>query len=182
VQHLLKTALPALMIAAVVGSSTACSGASTPAPTPPIPAAPTDAASTRPIPAASTRVTQTSTRPAAAPSVSSSRATQAPQTATPFAQACTSNVLLPLLKRRFDDPSKELVIERVDIRRCRNGYAHVFAITRRNPPGDPQYENEQLFLRFVNGEWQSVSEGTGISCSDEDLRPELAEACRRLGY
>jgi len=60
-------------------------------------------------------------------------------------------------------------------RLCLSGYA----ITRRNPPGDPhQYENEQLFLRLVDGQWQSIAEGTGISCSDDDLRPELMTPCR----
>ena len=40
-----------------------------------------------------------------------------------------------------------------------------------------EFENEQLFLRFVDGQWQSVAEGTGISCDDED---KDAGACRRM--
>jgi hypothetical protein len=88
------------------------------------------------------------------------------------------------MKRKFDDPARELIIDRVDIRRCRNGYAHVYAVTRENPPGHPRHEpREQLFLYFEGGQWQSVSEGTGISCSDHDLRPaQLLTACRALGY
>lgn len=171
VHNHIKTAMPALMLAIAAGSSTGCSGPSMPAATPPTSAAPTPAAptSTRPTPAAAASSPLTTT--------------SGPATATILApQACTSEVLLPLMKRKFDDPSRELVIERVDIERCRNGYAHVFAISRRNPPGDPQYENEQLFLRLVDGQWQSVAEGTGISCSDDDLRPELVAPCRGLGY
>jgi hypothetical protein len=92
-------------------------------------------------------------------------------------------VLLPLMKRRFDAPAVGLVIERVDIRRCGNGYVHLFAISSQNPPGQPNMESEQLFMHFVDGQWQSVSEGTGISCNDTDLRPEeLLTACRALGY
>jgi hypothetical protein len=96
--------------------------------------------------------------------------------------ACSSQAILPLLKRKFDNPSGELVIVRADIKRCRNGYAHVFAISRPNPPGHPQYENEQLFLRDVNGSWQSVAEGTGIACSDADITAAMLRACRALDY
>jgi hypothetical protein len=174
VQHPVKTVLPALMLAIAAGSSTGCSGPSVPGPTPPTSAAPTSAA---PTPAA-----PTSTRATPAAAALSTQATSRPPTAAISAQACSSEVLLPLMKRKFDDPSRGLVIERVRIERCRNGYAHVFAVTRRNPPGPNQYENEQLFLRLVDGQWQSVAEGTGISCRDDDVRPELAAVCRGLGY
>jgi hypothetical protein len=165
-RHLIKKALPALTLVLAAGTSTGCSGPPMPRPVPPTPAASTPAA--QPTPAT------------AAPSAP---ATSGPATAATLARACTPEVLLPWMKRRFDDPSKGLVIERVYIKRCLNGYAHVFAITRRNPPGDPrQYENEQLFLHLVDGQWQSIAEGTGISCSDDDLRPELVAPCRGLGY
>jgi hypothetical protein len=109
-------------------------------------------------------------------------APSARSTATNGRNACTQATLLPLMKQKFDDPATKLIIERVDIKRCRNHYAHVFAITAVNPPGQPQYENEQLFLRYVNGHWKSVAEGTGISCDDPDLLAELRTACRALGY
>jgi hypothetical protein len=86
------------------------------------------------------------------------------------------------MKQKFDDPTTGLIIERVDIKRCRNHYAHVFAITAPDSSGRQQYENEQLFLRYVKGRWESVIEGTGISCSDPDIRPEMLPACRALGY
>ena len=98
-----------------------------------------------------------------------------------FEMACTQEVLLQTLKSRFDDPATGLIIERADIRRCRGGYAHVFAVTERHASGS-RFENEQLFLRFVDGQWQSVAEGTGISCDDEDKTPEHAAACIALGY
>jgi len=99
-----------------------------------------------------------------------------------FHAACASQVLLPLLKHKFDNPSSELIIVRADIRRCRNGYAQVFAIPRQNPPGHPQYDAEQLFLRDVNGSWQSVAEGQGIACSDADITSAMLRACRALDY
>ncbi len=86
------------------------------------------------------------------------------------------------MKRKFDDPANKLIIERVDIKRCRNHYAHVFAITAADASGRHEYENEQLFLRNTRGHWESVIEGTGISCSDPDPRPEMVPACRALGY
>jgi hypothetical protein len=62
-------------------------------------------------------------------------------------------------------------------------YVHLFAVSRQNPTGSANFENEQLFMRFVGGHWQSISEGTGISCGDTDLRPkEMLTACRALGY
>jgi hypothetical protein len=96
--------------------------------------------------------------------------------------ACAPESFLPLLKRRLEDPATGLTIERVDVKRCRNNYAHVFAIPAADPSGQSSYENEQLFLRRVNGRWESVMEGTGISCEDPDIRPELLSACRALGY
>jgi hypothetical protein len=98
------------------------------------------------------------------------------------AAACTPEAFLPLLKRKFDDPATGLIIERVDVKRCRNNYAHVFAIPAADPSGQSSYESEQLFLRRVAGRWESVIEGTGISCDDPDIRPELLSACRALGY
>ena len=99
-----------------------------------------------------------------------------------FEIACTHEVLLESLRTRFDDPTTGLAIERADIRRCRNGYAHVYAVTKPDASGSSRFENEQLFLRFVDGEWQSVAEGTGISCDDEEKTPEHIAACLALGY
>jgi len=99
-----------------------------------------------------------------------------------FEEACTSEVLLPLMRERFDAPSQDLVIKSVQIERCRGGYAHVFAIPRENPAAGPQYESEQLYLRFAAGEWESVEEGTGITCQDSDISGAFIEACEALGY
>jgi hypothetical protein len=155
--------LPTAALVLTAALATACAGSPGSGTDPPTPSAPTTTAATSPA--------SPTDAPATTPTTIS------------FAQACTPEVLLPLMKSKFDNPAGELVIERVDIERCRNGYAHIFAISRRNPTGHPQYENEQLFLHYVDGQWQSVSEGTGISCDDTDLRPEeLFSACRALGY
>jgi len=95
--------------------------------------------------------------------------------------ACTQAAILPLLKSKFDDPGNGLVIVKADIKGCRNGYAHVFAVPRQNPAGQSQFESEQLFLRSVGGKWTSVAEGTGITCEDADITPAMLQACRALG-
>ena len=64
----------------------------------------------------------------------------------------------------------------VDIQECRNGYARVYAHLR-GMPG----EAEQVFLRDVDGSWQVITSGTGITCSDQDISPELKDACGALG-
>jgi hypothetical protein len=124
--------------------------------------------------------TTAGTSPVATTTAPTTRAT----TSTPGTSkaACTSQAIVPLLKRKFDSPSDELTIVGADIKRCRNGYAHVFAISRHNPPGHPQYDNQQLFLRDVNGSWRSVAEGTGIACSDADITAAMLRACRALDY
>ena len=86
------------------------------------------------------------------------------------------------MKQKFDDPANNLIIERVDIKRCRNHYAHVLAITAANPQSQSQYESEQIFLRYVNDHWESVAEGSGISCADPEMLAALHRACRALGY
>ncbi len=131
---------------------------------------------------AASATTAAATTPATSPvATTTAPTTRVTTVATDTARAaCTSQAILPLLQRKFD--SGELAIVRADIKRCRNGYAHVFAISRRNPPGHPQYENEQLFLRDLNGSWQSVAEGTGIACSDADITAAMLGACRALGY
>jgi hypothetical protein len=96
--------------------------------------------------------------------------------------ACSPAAILPLLKRKFDNPAGGLVIVKADVVRCRNGYARVFAVPRQNPAGQSQYDREQLFLRSVKGAWTSVAEGTGITCDDADITAAMLAACRALGY
>jgi len=163
-RRLVKLVLPTAAFAIIATASSGCAQSSAPGAVTPTTATPTTA-------------TSTTTQPTGAPTASATQPTMA------FEQACTPDVLLPLMKRKFDNPAAGLVIERVDIRRCANGYVHLFAISRQNPTGPANFENEQLFMHFVDGQWQSISEGTGISCSDTDLRPaEMFTACRALGY
>jgi hypothetical protein len=120
---------------------------------------------------ARTRPVTTTTRPSARSTVTSVDQ-----------DACSQETLLPLMKQKFDNQAPGLIIERVDIKRCRNHYAHVFAVTGPTGSASTNYENEQLFLRYVNGRWESIAEGTGISCDDPDIRSNLVSACRALGY
>ncbi len=101
-------------------------------------------------------------------------------TVSAFETACTQEVLLQTLKTRFDDPTTGLNIERADIRRCRDGYAHVYAVTERDNSGSARFENEQLFLRLVEGQWLSVAEGTGISCDERTRRQSMLPPASHL--
>jgi hypothetical protein len=164
---------PARIIAAIVLTATAAAAGSYVAYSRSHPSAAASATTGAPTTTAGTSPSATTTAPTTRVTASTPGTSHA---------ACTSQALLPLLKRKFDNPSSELTIVRADLKRCRNGYAHVFAISRHNPPGHPQYDNEQLFLRDVNGSWQSVAEGTGIACSDADITAAMLRACRALDY
>jgi hypothetical protein len=96
--------------------------------------------------------------------------------------ACSSRALLDEVRRNTENPSQRAVIVRVEIARCRNGYAHVFAIPRTGPSGHATAEGEQFFLRYRHGAWSNVATGTGISCADPDAGRSLLGACTALGY
>jgi hypothetical protein len=164
---------PARIIAAVLLTAAAAAIGSYVAYSSAHPSAAASATTVAPTTAAGSPASTTPTAPTTAVS---------PSTTGSFQAACTSQALLPLLKHKFDNPSSELTIVRADIKRCRNGYAHVFAIPRHNPPGHPQYDAEQLFLRYSNGSWQSVAQGQGIACSDGDITAAMLRACRALDY
>ena len=42
-------------------------------------------------------------------------------------------------------------------------------------------DTEQVFLRADGENWTYLTSGTGISCTDTDLEPDLASACEALG-
>jgi hypothetical protein len=104
-------------------------------------------------------------------SASQTKSSQAKSSAA-IAAACESSVILPVVKGIAPD-----IIVGVDIQQCQNGYARVFAT-----PEDPnRYESEQVFLKDEEGSWKLLTWGTGISCQDPDLLPELLPACTALG-
>jgi hypothetical protein len=102
----------------------------------------------------------------------------------PAAPSCAPSSLLPVLKSWFDDPSIEAEITKVDVLRCRNGYAHVIAIPRVNPPGHSQLDGLQVFMQYRKGHWYGLDFGTGIGCGGEGTPPDkpLEKACAALGY
>jgi hypothetical protein len=107
--------------------------------------------------------------------------TPAPPTTSAASTAnCTSAAILPTLRAEFT-----VEIVGVDIRECQNGYARVFAQPDQSTCGQTGgscYENEQVFLRDDGGSWVYITSGTGIACTDPDLRPpELETACVALG-
>lgn len=67
-------------------------------------------------------------------------------------------------------------IEEIEITNCEQGHARVIII-----PVEPNFESEQVFMRKVGGLWEIIDFGTGITCGDDDLDPDMAAACEALG-
>lgn len=92
--------------------------------------------------------------------------------------ACSQELLLPMVKSWLDDPAHELVITRLDMQGCRNGYALLYPVPRRNPAGHPGFDAPALFVRQApDGAWRVIGLGTGIGCPSRDY----VEACSALG-
>jgi hypothetical protein len=69
----------------------------------------------------------------------------------------------------------------VEIAKCQNGYARVFAHTGGTPPSGTNLEgSEQFFLQNVEGKWKVISSGSGIDCHPESVPPDLEDACEAL--
>jgi hypothetical protein len=102
--------------------------------------------------------------------------------------SCDPQAFLPILRHAINNPAQELRIVEARVRRCRNGYAQVFAVPDRSvcQPGVRHcYDTEQVFFHLVGGKWQILTSGTGLSCEKGALAGEgakLREACRALGY
>jgi hypothetical protein len=74
-----------------------------------------------------------------------------------------------------------MVWSSVTVQACGGDYAFVLAHPGHIPTGSNVEESEQVFLRNDAGEWVVIASGTGISCSDADIGPELEQACSELG-
>ncbi|HET9081249.1 MAG TPA: hypothetical protein VFO01_12140, partial [Trebonia sp.] len=99
----------------------------------------------------------------------------APTATVGTAAACTSAAITPVLAAAFDVPGTLTIVD-TQIAQCRDGYARVLAV-----PREPDQEHEQVFLRAERGRWRIVDSGSGISCADPDLRPQVVAACVALG-
>lgn len=113
----------------------------------------------------------------------SSPTSQSPTaTATPTAAPCDPVAMLPVIREEVDIGVEGVFWESVEIQNCQNGYVRVLAFWGGTPPPGSSLEaSEQVFLRDVGGMWNVLTSGSGITCSDTDLPPELEEACRALG-
>jgi hypothetical protein len=58
---------------------------------------------------------------------------------------------------------------------CRAGYARVYAV-----PAAGGAQTMQAFLRDDGGHWVVLAHGRELDC--DGRHPELADACRALGY
>ena len=99
---------------------------------------------------------------------------------------CSPGAFLPLLKDTYDGTAPKLEIVEADVKRCRNGYAQVFAVPNQDvcKPGKGFcYETAQDFLVFEDGAWTIAISGAGIACGFEtNPNAELLKICRALGY
>ena len=114
-----------------------------------------------------------------------SGADSTPPVTTPVAAACAPEAFLPVLGAAMDNPAEELRVVRVNVDRCRGGYAQVVAVpdtTVCKPGIEHCYDSVRVWLHRVDGEWQILDSGTGISCDDTEISPTLLPACKALGY
>lgn len=93
--------------------------------------------------------------------------------------------MLPVVANALNDA--HVTITSVLVRECRNQYAHVTGYVDQSgcPPVSKGrcYQNANVFLKAVAGEWQYIIEGSGLACDDPDQRTptEFVTACIALG-
>ena len=95
------------------------------------------------------------------------------------APSCAPSALLPVLRSWYDDPSVEARIAKLDVLRCRNGFAHVIVVPRRNPPGHNQLDSLEVYLGSRNERWHILDFGSSLECGSDKA---IEQACRVLGY
>ena len=97
--------------------------------------------------------------------------------------------MLPVVAMALSRPKKDsdpgIAILRVEIRECRNQFAHVSAYPDQSgcPPVSQGrcFNNGNVFLQFVSGTWRFITEGSGIDCRYDVTPAALGEACEALG-
>jgi hypothetical protein len=96
---------------------------------------------------------------------------------------CSPEVALPAVRDALEQPDGPDIVT-VDVHECQHGYARVFAVPDNSTCGQSNgscYDNEQVFLRASGDSWTYLTSGSGISCQDPDIQPDLSVACRALG-
>jgi hypothetical protein len=89
--------------------------------------------------------------------------------------------MLALVKPWFDDARVGLSVARVDVERCRNGYAQVHVVPRNDPGSPSAFDSVELFLQARDGRWHGLDFGTDVGCGSTPTA-EVAKACKALGY
>ena len=93
-----------------------------------------------------------------------------PATTTAPEPDCSPEAFLPVLKDAYDGTAPKLEIVEAKVKRCRNGYAQVFAVPNQIGLQAGQgfcYETAQDFLAFEDGAWTIAISGAGIACGFE---------------
>lgn len=94
--------------------------------------------------------------------------------------SCNASDILASIRAQVDI-GPPLVWDSVSIQECQGGYARVYAHPGNVPAGWSVEDSEQVFLRSEADGWVVITSGTGISCADSDLSPDLERACTTLG-
>lgn len=132
-----------------------------------------------PITALQVKARPSPAAPSTQPAAPSDQAVEAPAVA-----PCDPEAMLPVIRESID-PRSDLgrFWDKVDIKECQNGYAHVFAITGGPPPppGTQLEGSEQVFLQDIAGEWNMLSSGSGLDCYPGSVPEDLKDACAALG-
>jgi hypothetical protein len=100
------------------------------------------------------------------------RGTTTPVAGQPPAASCAPAAFVPVLERALAadgvGPIRSAVVQD-----CRGGYARVYAVPAAGGA-------VQVFLRDDGGRWVLLARGRELDC--DGRHPDLAEACRALGY
>lgn len=100
--------------------------------------------------------------------------TRTPVAGQPPAASCAPAAFVPVLERALAADGVGRVSSAV-VQDCRGGYARVYAV-----PAATGADSVQAFLRDDGGRWVVFAHGRELDC--DGRHPELAEACRALGY
>lgn len=96
---------------------------------------------------------------------------------------CSPDAILPVVRDHLEQPGGPRIVA-VNVRQCQNGYARVLGVPDNatcGRPGGSCYDAEQVFLRAGGESWSVLTSGSGISCQDPDIQPDLSVACHALG-
>jgi hypothetical protein len=129
---------------------------------------------------ASTRAATSTTVPTTTASPVLPTTTEAPS---PSGASCAPEVLLPVVAGLFPQNAQwNPTGVTVDV--CRGGYVQLVALLDQSAcptEGVDCRDNQQVWLKDVEGVWTFLDAGTGIGCQPEEVSPSIKDACAAFG-